>query len=398
MTTFARIYESAGTIESEARARLLEVGLAMPEGDIPENEVPAYRNLLVPLRNNRRSQQTKVGADPEFELVNESGELIPADTYITDRENQEMLGVDGHSRTGELRPLPGSGLFCAANIMRTLTELRSIIPSDVTARAGGGRHLPLGGHIHVSNREASLTVADFMEAYIGEPLQAAMSPRSVRRYSPQYIQTYAFREQPHGWEYRTPPSWLCSPEHTRGVLILSNLAATLDDGELKGCLANRENIFEHLTIEAPLLRAYFEALKDDIYLEHIPMLERWGLQDLELFFGSHPLVITEGETALDFLREPLCDVQTDMPITVAVMGDMLRDGGAAIVCLPSAYYRVGRELSTWPLSVYRPGDMGFADNGTIIFTAQAIVTLRRDEYTRTQIISSMQTMLGTNNV
>ncbi len=210
-------------------------------------------------------------------------------------------------------------------------------------------------------------------------------------------ETFGFREQPHGWEYRTPPSWLCSPEHTRGVLVLGYLAGTLSDSDLKGCLGNRENIYEHLSIERPIVEKYFEIVENGETLEQIKMLERWGFDDFDIVTAEHALIITEA--GLEFLRAGLANVRTSSPLEIKIGGTVLH--GSSVRFPPSFEGRLSSRIGGgWPLTVHI--DFDHPDDPSIRITPRAALQLRgttgaaRD--TRSMLVTAFRSLLATRNV
>ncbi|WP_276351453.1 putative amidoligase domain-containing protein [Cohnella caldifontis] len=180
-----------------------------------------------------------LGADPEFVLRAGDGKLVPASRYLPPGG---AAGCDSVVRRGirhwvlaELRPAPAEEpAELAASIRRLLAAAARRIGTGADpawlAGAWPVPGLPLGGHIHFSGvaltgeRLRALDNAVALPLRLLEPLGAA-----ARR--PRYGALGDFRRQPHGFEYRTPPSWLVSRRLAAGVLALAKIAAE-HSGEL----------------------------------------------------------------------------------------------------------------------------------------------------------------------
>jgi hypothetical protein len=181
-------------------------------------------------------EQVMLGADPEFILKDEKGELVMASQFFPRRG---MVGCDQVVHRGEelqtqyplaeLRPPPADDpekLFKNIYIAMVLGA-RKINNPDIHWLAGGMplEGYPIGGHIHFSRIELNSQFLRVLDNYLALPLSILENEQSRKR-RPRYGYLGDFRRQFHGgFEYRTLPSWLISPVVARGVLALSKLLA-----------------------------------------------------------------------------------------------------------------------------------------------------------------------------
>lgn len=180
--------------------------------------------------------QVMLGADPEFMLRNSAtGELI----YPSDFLGKEgSLGYDHRSerREGiffplaEVRPEPDlCPLKLTEKIREILVKAAAILPSHIEWLAGSlhfGQY-QIGGHIHFSNCEINSALLRALDNYLALPIMLVEDPRNSIQRRKQYGWLGSIRSKPHGgFEYRTPASWLVSPESTKSCLCLAKIVAT----------------------------------------------------------------------------------------------------------------------------------------------------------------------------
>lgn len=188
-------------------------------------EMPGARESLVML-----------GADPEFMLRNSlTGELIYPSDFIAE---EGSLGYDHRSegRQGiffplaEVRPEPDlCPLKLTEKIRNILVKAAAVLPAHIEWLAGSlhFEQYQIGGHIHFSNCEINSALLRALDNYLAIPVMLVENPRNSILRRKQYGWLGSIRNKPHGgFEYRTPSSWLISPEFTRGCLCLSKIIAT----------------------------------------------------------------------------------------------------------------------------------------------------------------------------
>ena len=134
------------------------------------------------------------------------------------------MGTDGRADTGELRPPNGYTWFELFNNVRELIRKRMpeiLPPEKYKIYAGSGKQTPCGGHIHIGgighNPRPVLLVN--LDTWISQPLNTISDSR-VRA---DYARMGQYRSQPHGWEYRSPPSWISTPNICAGALCIAKV-------------------------------------------------------------------------------------------------------------------------------------------------------------------------------
>lgn len=180
-----------------------------------------------------RLPRFKLGGDPEFG-VNE--ERFTMDHDIRGVGN---VGYDHGGRVGELRPRPGQPEKVVKNLRLMMAEIRKQRPTQ-SIRAGGRgfeKGESTGGHIHFGikinckihgkdvhchlecrGRGNFRSFVRALDHYLGRPMRKHKGgPRS----DPGYGRPGDVRWKSHGFEYRTPPSWLTSPELAQSVLSVA---------------------------------------------------------------------------------------------------------------------------------------------------------------------------------
>lgn len=180
------------------------------------------------------SRQTPVllGADPEFVLQNPEGRVVPASRFF---EKDGPVGSDGvvlrsHKVVQalvELRPAPSTNpRELVRRLKQTMRQAAEMIGDDSLEWLAGGmpvKGLALGGHIHFSGLWPNVHLLRTLDNYLALPLSLVEGEGAKRR-RPRYGKLGDFRKKAHGgFEYRTLPSWLVSPETAVGVLTLARI-------------------------------------------------------------------------------------------------------------------------------------------------------------------------------
>ncbi|GED70131.1 hypothetical protein BRE01_38330 [Brevibacillus reuszeri] len=178
----------------------------------------------------------KLGADPEFALRKQTGEMALASDFLkvggkvgcdTTRYREE-LAMHQHP-IAELRPDPSEDpdeLFF--HIQEALQLAYKKLGNSKLEWLAGGMPFsgyPIGGHIHFSGMTATFSLRRKLDAYLALPLVLIEDSGCVTRRQ-RYGFLGDFREKSYGFEYRTLPSWLVHPDIARGVLHLARLIAT----------------------------------------------------------------------------------------------------------------------------------------------------------------------------
>jgi hypothetical protein len=176
-----------------------------------------------------------IGMDPEFVLVRmPEGRVVPASRYLG---HLGVAGCDAITRRGrtlypvaELRPAPsGDPARLLAHLRHAFAAAtRQIADRTLIWQAGGMPQpgFPLGGHLHFSGVPLNGSLLRALDNYLALPLALLEDARAARR-RPHYGNLGDFRRQPYGgFEYRTLPSFLVSPQLAKGVIGMAFLIAS----------------------------------------------------------------------------------------------------------------------------------------------------------------------------
>ena len=181
---------------------------------------------------NNWSKATILGADLEFMLQGNNGKLILASKYLP---KKGLAGCDqiwvNQDRTqlplAELRPLPAKEpRDLVINIYKSMVVAsKRIKDMDVKWLAGALpiKGYPIGGHIHFSQTWLNSFLLRALDNYLALMITVFEDKQGLAR-RPKYGFLGDYREQFHGgFEYRTLPSWIVSPELAKGVIALAKL-------------------------------------------------------------------------------------------------------------------------------------------------------------------------------
>ena len=174
-------------------------------------------------RKNNIRKKLLIGLDPEFLLYDKAGKFVTAKTGLAKLGcgYTSEIGVDHDNETCELRPKAGT----PAQVVKTMTKLlrrldKGIKKDGLSVYAGASsnkqyRTIPLGGHIHF-NIPSNTVFTEILDAFIGKPMKKMEG--STRRSYGGLSDTESKR---HGFEYRTPPSFIGKPDLFAGVISLA---------------------------------------------------------------------------------------------------------------------------------------------------------------------------------
>jgi hypothetical protein len=193
--------------------------------------------IVKPTKDKKVEFSITIGGDPEFELIDVSGEVVEAHGANEFRifESCGNVGVDGSGDQIELRPEPGPPEVVVDNIRQLLEHFNEHYGEKYKLAASSSTY-PCGGHIHIGitplpDESYYDKLSKILDHFIGKPTRGLNGParKSDNEYG--YGRIGDWRSQDHGMEYRTPPSavWK-NPEFTRIVLKLTyNLATSLSN-------------------------------------------------------------------------------------------------------------------------------------------------------------------------
>lgn len=282
-----RIAIEHGLQSPEELCKFLPLGSSVPQEKL-SGWLHQFFRLPKKFSDRRRYvNRFKLGADPEFIFANcdraTDGRVIASarvDASAMGLAQGPAFGADNNGRLAEIRPYPSrSAVEVVASILCTLRWMVTQVPSIVSYEWLSGAYLlddGLGGHVHFGrkrpNRKLEVEALDSIEEGL---LYLGVYPKDQvdrRRAGDARRQIYGalgdFRLQQHGYEYRTFPSWLDSPELAFLTLVVSKLSVQMPDlYRFKGA----NPILEHARLRNFL--AYFKGVDDDARLALL-MLDR----------------------------------------------------------------------------------------------------------------------------
>lgn len=190
-----------------------------------------------------------LGTDPELVFLGPHG-LINVRDVGMDRQDghgdhNPEIGGDGHPWIVEMRPPP------AEDPIEVVAHLRRIMKNnykrmknptlnynDIAWQAGSFvKNKPIGGHIHFGGIELSDYILTACDGIIGQiTLLLEDSDGASKRRHGSYGQLSATRPKDWGFEYRTPASWILSPQISVGVLALGKAVIYEEVHQEKYCI------------------------------------------------------------------------------------------------------------------------------------------------------------------
>jgi hypothetical protein len=292
----------------------------------------------------------KLGADPEFVWFNGTQFVNASNVTTSHRATTAELGVDGACNTGEMRPKPGTPMHVWHGINRILTEAARF-PYDMYA--GSGRNVPTGGHIHFSGIQHTAELLQKLDKFITVPLNE-VSDRSARRY---YGQLSEVRSQPHGWEYRSPCSWIVHPVIAKGVLRIAWVLALATEmgrlseiNEVEDIIRFGDGISENHICQNGTIQNFYKMLKrmkrHNIKLEQVEVFQAWKKKERRGTGTStiRTFVPTVHFSNDDFNMETVkreffltCSVEVSANHSVSVVGASVTRTAEKIVYVPTGY-------------------------------------------------------------
>jgi len=169
-----------------------------------------------------------MGADPEFILTNNrDGGYLFAESMGLD--TLRAFGADMSGRQAELRVAPSrSCVELLAGVLETLRWMNVFLGEPQVEWRAPAFYVRdgCGGHIHFGRRRPYRPAEiKNLDRATGLLLAAGVldANENRNRIANGYGRNGDFRIQPHGYEYRTTPTWLCSPEVAFITLVISKL-------------------------------------------------------------------------------------------------------------------------------------------------------------------------------
>lgn len=183
----------------------------------------------------QRRESITIGSDPEFMLsLLPSKRMVPASRFfpkdgVVGCDNRRAFGASDDLPLAEVRPNPANTAEEAINQIRVaLKEANRLCPYANIAWVAGSEPYPgypIGGHIHFGGIRANSQLIRALDQYVALPLLFLENQETARRRRQFYGWLGDFRLKPHGFEYRTPGSWLASPDLAWVALTLASLVA-----------------------------------------------------------------------------------------------------------------------------------------------------------------------------
>lgn len=241
-------------------------------------------------RNRQRVQtgQVLLGADPEFILRDKLTDRLIYPSGFLPKEG--TLGYDERSerREGrlfplaEIRPAPDTCPLRLVNKIRwTMDAGIKLIPYENIEWLAGSIHFAryqIGGHIHFGGIKITTQLLRALDNYLGIPTMLIEDPEKAAERRKHYGGLGSFRLEPHGgFEYRTPGSWLISPEIARAVLCLAKVVACEN-------LVLKRDFFVDMELQRAFYQGkknYFFDLFEDLW-QDIRVTETYKLYENEL--------------------------------------------------------------------------------------------------------------------
>ena len=213
-----------------------------------------------------------LGCDPEL-ICHRNGQYVPAHNFF---KSNSSFGLDGCESTAEIRPgYSESPIDLTSKIYQILEYGHDKVP-DLEFFAGHYQDdYAIGGHTHFSI-EPEPKIIDALDFLLGS-LSNCIDDKTqkLKRERTGYGKKGAYRKKSHGFEYRTPGSFLLSPSVSLVHLTLAKLAVTgvLEDNLNFNELKNRQHSC-----------TFLKNLKH--FLHTIPEDCKEGLKELDILLGK----------------------------------------------------------------------------------------------------------------
>lgn len=234
--------------------------------------------------------EVKMGADPEFMLVNSrSGRMVAASEFFP---KEGMVGCDAirlpnrqQRPIAEIRPRPDRDpQILIGNIRDALRTANRMAPYQNVKWVAGSQPFPgysIGGHIHFSNVSLNSGLLRALDNYLGIPIFLIEDQSTAVKRRKRYGRLSEYRLKNHGgFEYRTPGSWLVSKDIATAVLCLAKIVVSRYYELKDNYLNNAEAQLAFYKGNQDYFRVIFPQLWDDIealdltqqYLDEISLI------------------------------------------------------------------------------------------------------------------------------
>lgn len=262
-----------------------------------------------------------VGCDPEFELI-QGNEVINAEEEIDSDNWTNSIGTDGAGDQIEIRPEPGDHIKVTQNIKKLMKRFSEEF--DEFQLGDTGNRYPLGGHIHVGigmKYRPPTNLLHVLDDFIGRPV---IKLSGKARGS--YMVLSEARQQPHGFEYRSPPAAIF--QNPAITCIVLKLARNLTKKYLNGdFLSYNDTPTEEDYIKVGNITKsqakYFIKFCNGGYKSSNNVVKEWLQPRAPDKVISYPSVIFRDSWYSDIrrnLRKELGKISVSRPITVVLYG------------------------------------------------------------------------------
>jgi len=162
-----------------------------------------------------------IGADPEL-MITKDGKHVRARNVFYP---QDDFGCDGCDDVAEIRPGKAKSPLELTTRIHALLVLGHKIDNKMCFHAGSHVNgYPIGGHIHFAT-PANETILNNLQILYEEFEKIVFCPAGLKeRQKTGYGNPKTIRRNDYGFEYRTPASWLLSPEITFVAICLAKIA------------------------------------------------------------------------------------------------------------------------------------------------------------------------------
>lgn len=223
------------------RLDCLKATLMQQKVDIPLNMrewVTTHAPLLSPSIysfTGRRLNHFQVGSDPEFVFCYDENRRLEQACELGLRVGL-AAGADQNERLVELRPWPSTSVIeHVTGILTAMRWLARVYPQTLDFKWRAGAFFGddgIGGHVHFGRkrptRDHEIVALDGIARVLGDAgifSKAEWARRMAGDTHGQHYGQYGdMRVQAHGYEYRTMPSWLQTPEIAFIALTVAKLA------------------------------------------------------------------------------------------------------------------------------------------------------------------------------
>lgn len=296
--------------------------------------------------------EVTVGCDPEFELFDRYGDVVTADE-IVDYDCESQIGTDGSGDQIEFRPTPGNPIKVTQNFKKLVREFKEDLGNrfDLTDR---GDCYPLGGHIHVGigfRMTPDSNLLTLLDDFVGEPSMKLSG--DARK---EYRRLGAYRPQPHGFEYRTPPAALFqNPAITCITLrLVGNLAKNYLNGEVFEYDSGKLTLEDYMKygILTKNQAKYFMKFCGNGYKPAQSIVVSWKVAKEQIVKRSNIPTVVFQNTWDPYVKEVLTTgiykIKTARPVTIKLYGLSKKLHGTNKATIPFSYCMLAPgKVDTW---------------------------------------------------